>query len=101
MSDPVCDLCGGRMPKGEEMFRYHGHSGSCPKWNDDMTTAPQDGFYVLVNWAMGTWKNPHERKVKGYGLLASYRNGAWRVRPKSDPLPYPTHWRYRPQGDFL
>jgi hypothetical protein len=26
-----CRLCGEPMPKGEEMFYYHGYSGSCPK----------------------------------------------------------------------
>jgi len=28
---PVCDLCGEPMPLGEEMFKYHGYSGPCPK----------------------------------------------------------------------
>lgn len=28
---PVCELCGFPMPPGEEMFRYHGYSGPCPK----------------------------------------------------------------------
>ena len=26
----ICDLCGKPMPKGEEMFNYHGYSGPCP-----------------------------------------------------------------------
>jgi hypothetical protein len=26
-----CELCGDPMPKGEEMFKFHGYSGSCPK----------------------------------------------------------------------
>ena len=26
-----CQLCGEPMPKGEEMFNYHGYSGPCPK----------------------------------------------------------------------
>lgn len=26
-----CRLCGEPMPKGEEMFMYHGYSGVCPK----------------------------------------------------------------------
>lgn len=28
---PNCELCGEPMPAGEEMFKYHGHSGPCPK----------------------------------------------------------------------
>jgi hypothetical protein len=26
-----CELCGEAMPSGEEMFKYHGYSGPCPK----------------------------------------------------------------------
>jgi hypothetical protein len=28
---PTCALCGEPMPEGEEMFKYHGFSGPCPK----------------------------------------------------------------------
>lgn len=31
---PRCELCGEPMPKGEEMFKYHGYSGPCPKRED-------------------------------------------------------------------
>lgn len=26
-----CELCGDPMPAGEEMFKFHGYSGPCPK----------------------------------------------------------------------
>ena len=26
-----CAICGEPMPPGEEMFKYHGYSGDCPK----------------------------------------------------------------------
>ena len=26
-----CELCGEPMPTGEEMFKFHGYSGPCPK----------------------------------------------------------------------
>jgi len=26
-----CEICGEPMPLGEEMFKYHGYSGPCPK----------------------------------------------------------------------
>lgn len=26
-----CELCGEYMPRGEEMFKYHGYSGPCPE----------------------------------------------------------------------
>lgn len=28
---PTCSLCGKPMPPGEEMFKFHGYSGPCPK----------------------------------------------------------------------
>lgn len=28
---PTCAICGEPMPEGEEMFKYHGYSGACPK----------------------------------------------------------------------
>jgi hypothetical protein len=28
---PVCTVCGDLMPAGEEMFKFHGYSGPCPK----------------------------------------------------------------------
>lgn len=31
MGKPTCNLCGEPMPDGEEMFKYHGYSGNCPK----------------------------------------------------------------------
>lgn len=30
-NDPLCEVCGEPMPEGEEMFKYHGYSGPCPK----------------------------------------------------------------------
>lgn len=27
----TCELCGDPMPPGEEMFKFHGYSGPCPK----------------------------------------------------------------------
>lgn len=27
----ACELCGEPMPPGEQMFKYHGYSGPCPK----------------------------------------------------------------------
>ena len=26
-----CELCGEKMPPGEEMFKFHGYSGPCPR----------------------------------------------------------------------
>jgi hypothetical protein len=31
VTEAKCALCGEPMPSGEEMFKYHGLSGPCPK----------------------------------------------------------------------
>lgn len=31
MDQQNCILCGESMPPGEEMFKFHGYSGPCPK----------------------------------------------------------------------
>jgi hypothetical protein len=38
-----CTLCGEPMPKGEEMFQYHGYSGPCPKPPLPKPAAPLTG----------------------------------------------------------
>lgn len=48
--EAVCGLCGLPMPKGEEMFRYHGYSGPCPtppKPKPPTTIPPTIGRVVL------------------------------------------------------
>lgn len=31
MEKEKCELCGEPLPEGEQMFKYHGYSGPCPK----------------------------------------------------------------------
>jgi len=31
MTEAKCTICGEPMPAGEEMFKFHGYSGPCPK----------------------------------------------------------------------
>lgn len=35
-----CKLCGEPMPKGEEVFLYHGYSGPCPKPPKETSSVP-------------------------------------------------------------
>jgi predicted DNA-binding ribbon-helix-helix protein len=30
-----CEICGGFMPRGEEMFKFHGYSGPCPNRSEE------------------------------------------------------------------
>lgn len=44
---PKCSLCWNPMPKGEEMFKYHGYSGPCPGPPILRTTPAPQGFKHL------------------------------------------------------
>lgn len=59
---PRCDLCGLPMPEGEEMFRYHGHSGPCPK----------PPFPNKEGWYWAKWLRPssstHEKEEMSFPL---------------------------------
>lgn len=71
------------------------------EWNTDMAAAPRDGFYVLLKFAPGIYPGKNKRSAEGYGVLACFRDGAWRITPRERALPEPIAWRWRPQGDFL
>jgi hypothetical protein len=62
-----CELCGEPMPPGEEMFKYHGYSGNCPK----LPLPPLvKEIGVIAGIAIDNWKLPvferHLSKAK-YG----------------------------------
>lgn len=49
-----CEICGEPMPPGEEMFKYHGLSGPCPKpplpkAAPDTITIPRSQYEALVS----------------------------------------------------
>lgn len=44
---PTCAVCGEPMPPGEEMFKYHGYSGPCPKLPLPKEPAPRLGVGEL------------------------------------------------------
>lgn len=86
---PKCELCGEPMPAGEEMFKFHGYSGPCPKppqatWHVAGAIPLKPGYY----WAK--WKIPAEDTHEGDELCPS-RNweivqvNANRVDWQSDP----------------
>ncbi len=68
-----CELCGEPMPLGEEMFKYHGYSGPCPKEPLRATPTPEkpctsdDHFWADTAGAegdtcnCGEWYRFHDR----------------------------------------
>ncbi len=44
-----CGLCGDPMPEGEQMFKYHGYSGPCPKPPLPKTTSTEESFSEQID----------------------------------------------------
>lgn len=47
----LCGLCGEPMPENEQMFKYHGYSGSCPKppLKKNIHTQPTTSMDVIID----------------------------------------------------
>jgi hypothetical protein len=80
MSEAKCEVCGEPMPPGEEMFKYHGYSGPCPKGPLEPT---DEGQVVLsgkmareevrvkllreaLSWAVGFIRCHHPKVAEEY-----------------------------------
>lgn len=50
---PNCELCGEPMPAGEEMFKYHGYSGNCPKPPLAKPQAPEVEVWAIHHPTIG------------------------------------------------
>lgn len=60
-SQQLCELCGAPMPEGEEMFKFHGYSGACPR--------PPLPRPLKVGIAIDDWKLPiFDRHLSQAGL---------------------------------
>ena len=66
----LCTICGDPMPAGEQMFKFHGYSGDCPKpplpkpptVEDDLLAALKLArAYLGVSLGSPSWKgeNPY------------------------------------------
>lgn len=58
----LCGICGEPMPPGQEMFKYHGYSGKCPKPPLEKIEAKAVVEYFLVKRVDGFWVPIHVDK---------------------------------------
>lgn len=77
----TCQLCGMPMPKGEEMFNYHGYSGPCPA---PPKSAPTPGASTLCNLFVR-----NARRADDNGFVASI------YVPDFNPMPGALMWGNR------
>lgn len=92
MSGATCQLCGEPMPPGEEMFKFHGYSGPCPK--PPLTTPDQRP--ITVAWLHSI--KPKEWKARVRGI--SYAN--WTIHSiQSKPVLERDDWDGYDAGPFV
>lgn len=63
---PLCQLCGEPMPKGEEMFHYHGYS-ACPKPPLERPTTLKPFAYLCPGGCGCTWRDNGDETMSLYG----------------------------------
>jgi hypothetical protein len=83
-----CEVCGEPMPLGEEMFKYHGYSGKCPKpplkregkptneeLESELATIRADHERIIASWKAeeNDWREMNDRlrkwKAEALGVL--------------------------------
>ena len=76
---PKCEVCGEPMPPGEEMFKFHGYSCSCPK--PPLPVPPSDterlnwldnhcAFVADHEYSIGPFQVGELRKMADAGIAA-------------------------------
>lgn len=58
----TCVICGEPMPPGEEMFKYHGYSGDCPK-----PPLARDDRHPLSTKLRARWQSSSSAVIDGDG----------------------------------
>lgn len=83
----LCKICGEPMPKGEEMFFYHGLSGPCPK--PPLPEKPQISELEQVKLERDKWKSEYENLCKFANQYEAERDTlAARVKSLEEALVY-------------
>lgn len=96
MEKPKCEICGEPMPIGEEMFKYHGYSGDCPK-----PPLPRPEGKPAVNIVPDGWieQAKYDALGKAYkqleSTIAELRAQVARLSQKMEPH----HWVCHPKSD--
>lgn len=66
---PTCTVCGDPMPEGEEMFKFHGYSGPCPK-------PPKARPVTTSKFTKGPWALFSDREALELTVMPAMRPGS-------------------------
>jgi hypothetical protein len=91
----TCSICGEPMPDGEEMFKFHGYSGECPKpplprpgaiitpEDSDYAAFPVDAEYVAKHKPQaGGYYVVYADGYKSWSPAAAFEEGYTLVGPQ-------------------
>lgn len=67
VGENCCELCGEPMPKGEEMFRYHGYS-----YGDSVASCPEE-WIKRKQWK-GEWHKLIDHIAEGKDIESFFNN---------------------------
>lgn len=82
---PLCAICGEPMPDGEEMFKFHGYSGDCPKPPLKKTEVVAE--YILRDMRDGEfWLDIKVHGGPGSGSIGPFDTAEERQRAYDDLL---------------
>lgn len=79
-----CELCGEPMPAGEEMFKFHGFSGNCPKPPLQKTEVVAE--YIFRDMASGEFWIDIRVNRQPYGKIGPFDTQGDRQRAHDDLL---------------
>jgi hypothetical protein len=82
----ICGLCGEPMPYGEEMFKYHGHSGPCPKPQLQASNTDDEPISPAVARAKDYfWRKANEYEKAGrHDELRAFYNDMIELQQRTD-----------------
>jgi len=63
MGEALCELCGEPMPPGEEMFKFHGLTGACPKPPTPRPEQPLSARWQELFWALPPGEMRHKLRA--------------------------------------
>lgn len=80
-----CELCGEPMPAGEEVFKFHGYSGPCPK-PSQILKSQVIAEYIFRDMTNGDFWIDIKMNRELYGTIGPFDTEGERQRAHDDLL---------------
>lgn len=81
MTKMRCDICGEPMPEGEQMFKFHGFSGPCPRAQQKTEVVAE---YLFRDMTSGEFWIDIRVNRQPYGSIGPFDTATERQRAHDD-----------------